>query len=212
VFPYACELRESAVIDRLKAATVIIGCVDNDGARQTANEQAVRYGIPYIDMGCDIQVDGGKVVAGGQVRLVLPGENACLVCCCGFDPSQAANDNLDPEAKALRARHGYVQNSSALATPSVANLNGLTSQFAMAQFLALTNGAEFCSWDYLHFDQFTGRTIPAKSSRSEQCPVCGNEGFLGGGDPVVRTLVTPDKPKSGRLRKLLEVCAIPSTE
>ena len=88
-----------------------------------------------------------------------------------------------------------------LAIPSVANLNGLTAQFAMAQFQALTNGEQFGSWDYLHFDQFTGRTIPAKSTRHKQCPVCGREGFLGAGDPTM----TGAPVERGKCRRMLRL-------
>jgi molybdopterin/thiamine biosynthesis adenylyltransferase len=164
VYPYPCSLAEKAVQDRLKMATVIFGCGDNDGLRKELNELAIRYGIPYIDLGCDIQTNGDTVTAGGQVRLVLPGDNACLVCCNGLDLSQAAIDQMDDAARAQRAAQGYVHDSNALATPSVANLNALTAQHAVAQFLALVNGAEFARWDYLHFDQFTGRTIPATTT------------------------------------------------
>ena len=185
VYPYACSITEKAAQDRLKAATVIFGCGDNDGMRKGANELAVRYGIPYIDLGCDIQTEEEAVVAGGQVRVVLPGETACLVCCGGFDVSQAAIDQLDDVGRARRAAHGYVQNSNELATPSVANLNALTAQFAVSQFLALVNAEQYARWDYLHFDQFTGRTIPATTKQRSECPVCGVEGCLGAGDPVI---------------------------
>jgi hypothetical protein len=97
----------------------------------------------------------------------------------------------------------------------VANLNGLTAQYAMAQFLALTNGEQFGAWDYLYFDQFTGRTIPAKSTRREQCPVCGSDGVLGAGEPEVatsvvirhgRAAITHGHGKVGLARKLIEAC------
>ena len=198
VYPYPCSFAEQSVQARVKAATVLFGCGDNDGLRKEANELAVRFGISYIDLGCDVQTEGGTVVAGGQVRTVLPGENACLVCCQGFDPSQAALDQMEDVGRARRAAQGYVQNSTTLATPSVANLNALTAQFAVAQFLALVNGAQFARWDYLHFEQFTGRTIPACSKNRPDCPVCGNEGCLGAGDPVVRP-----ETKRYRLKKLV---------
>jgi molybdopterin/thiamine biosynthesis adenylyltransferase len=198
VFPFPCKLDQKAVIDRLKAATVIFGCVDNDGGRKELNELAVRYGIPLIDLGCDIQTEGSQVVAGGQVRVVLPGENACLVCCRGFDASQAAIDQMDDIGRARRAAHGYVQNSTALATPSAANLNALTAQWAIAQSLALVNGEQFAKWDYLHFDQFTGQTIPASSKRRPECPCCGQNGFWGMGDPVETA-----KKRQPLLKKLL---------
>ena len=182
LFPFPCRFAEKPVLDRLKLATVLFYCGDNDGGRKETNDFALRYGIPLIDLGCDVQVDKDQVVAGGQVRLVLPGQNACLVCCRGFDPSEAAMDELDDVGRALQAAQGYVRGADATATASVANLNGLTVQFAVAQFLSLVNGPRFCDWDYLHFDQFTGRTIPARTNRLETCPACGTEGTLAAGD------------------------------
>ena len=181
LFPYPCSITEKTVQDKLKECTVLFGCVDNDGGRMVLNNLAVRYGIPLIDLGCDIQVEEEKVFAGGQVRVVLPGQNACQVCCRGFDPSEAAVDLMDDTELARRAARGYVRNSSADATPSVANLNAITAQFAIAQFLGLVNGEQFAAWDYVHFDQFTLNTMVASTKQREDCPCCGNEGYLGKG-------------------------------
>ena len=82
----------------------------------------------------------------------------------------------------------------------MANLNALTAQHAVAQFLALVNGAEFARWDYLHFDQFTGRTIPATTTSREECQLCGCEGCLGAGDPVPETAPVP---RTSHLKRLL---------
>jgi len=189
VFPFPCRFNEPPVLRRMKAATVLFYCGDNDGGRKEANDVAVRFGIPLIDLGCDIQVSESSVIAGGQVRLVLPGETACLVCCRGFDPAQAALDQMNATALARHASQGYVIGSHAEATPSVANLNGMTVQFAVSQFLALINGAEFAKWDYVHFDAFTARTTPAATTWDSECPECGRSGCLMAGDPQERTPV-----------------------
>lgn len=193
VFAFPCAVSEKVVVDRIKMSTVIIGCGDNDGLRKQLNELAVRYLVPYIDLGCDIQVEGDNVIAGGQVRVVIPGVTGCLVCCGGFDPSQAALDQMDDVARAHNAARGYVQGSSELAAPSVANLNGLTAQFAVSQLLALVNGEHFSPWEYLHIDQISGRTIPARSQANETCPVCGVGGVLGAGDPLEHARNQPAK-------------------
>ena len=97
------------------------------------------------------------------------------------------------------------------ATPSVANLNGMTVQFAISQFLALVNGGSFAGWDYLHFDQFTGRTIPAATTWQDDCPLCGQQGSLVAGDkpekqtasvPTTATLESVNHTRNGRLRRL----------
>ena len=181
----------------MKRATVLFFCGHDDGGRKVANEFAVRYGIPLIETGCDVKCSSETVEAGGQVRLVLPGANACLVCCRGFDPAQAALDQMDDTARAVRAATGYVQGAEADATPSVANLNAITGQLAITQLHALVNGARFAQWDYLHFDQFTGRTIPAQSKRRETCPVCGIGGIWMQGDRI--EMQDCDAPKLHRL-------------
>jgi molybdopterin/thiamine biosynthesis adenylyltransferase len=143
VIPVPCSVDDATSLHQLATCTVLFGCVDNDGGRMVTNELAVRFGIPLIDLGCDIQVRDDEVISGGQVRVVLPGQNACLVCCRGFDPSEAAMDLMSDADKALRAERGYVRDSEADATPSVANLNAMTAQLGVAQFLALTHGRQF---------------------------------------------------------------------
>jgi molybdopterin/thiamine biosynthesis adenylyltransferase len=185
VFPYPCSGQESAVLKRFAGATVLFGCGDNEGLRKTLAELSTRYGIPYIDLGCDIQIDGDRLIAGGQVRVHLPGQNACPVCCGGYDPVQASLDLLDDATRAERATGGYVRGGSdGSETPSIASLNSMTAQIAVAQLLALVNGEEFGRWDYLHFDQLTGRSITASTKRREDCPLCGAGGVLGMGDRV----------------------------
>jgi len=186
IYPFPCTFAEVAVLQRMKQATVLFYCGDSHGGRKEVNEFALRYAIPLIDLACDIQVSKNTVVAGGHVRIVLPGENACLVCCRAFDPAEAAMDNMDDAFRAHRAADGYVRGADAAATPSVANLNAMTVQFAISQFLALVCGSNFAQWDYLHFDQFTGRTIPARTKRREDCPVCG-VGGCGSADELVES-------------------------
>lgn len=177
VHAIAERIRSVDDVPMLRAASVIIGAGDNDGVRRLLNETSARNLIPYIDLGCDIQV-GDEVHAGGQARVVIPGENACLTCCGGFDPSEAALDLLDDADVEARARHGYVRGADAAATPSVVNLNATTAQMGVTALLALLQGEVFGDWDYARYDQLRGEMITASSSRSETCPVCGPDGVL----------------------------------
>lgn len=205
LYPFQSRFNDPAVMERFKMATVLFYCGDSDGGRKEVNEFSVRYGIPLIDLGCDIQVSDTRIIAGGQVRVVLPGENACLVCSRSFDASEAALDQMGTEAQAEHAARGYVRGADAEATPSVANLNGLTVQYAVSQFLALVHGPQFAQWDYLHFDQLTGRTIPAQSSRLAHCPLCGHTGQLLSGEAATksaRPTTTPAKFKREMAKKV----------
>jgi len=185
-FPYPCSVTEPCVQDRLKAATVIFGAADNDGVRKGCNETSVRYQIPYIDLGCDIQIEEKEVAAGGQVRVVLPGTNACLVCCQGYDPAAAAIDLMDESRAAIRAAHGYVRGSAAQPTPSIAALNAHTAQLAVQALLGLAAGSLSGDWDCIWFDLISGETTAAKTKRREDCPLCGAEGILAMGDEIPR--------------------------
>lgn len=181
-YPYPCSITEKAAIDRLKAATIIIGAGDGDGLRKVCNSIAVRYMIPYIDLGCDIQVGKDEFEAGGQVRVVIPGKNACLVCCGGFDPAAAAIELMEDERAAVHAARGYVRGGRIEATPSVANLNAVTAQLGVAAFLALVHGKKFGNWDYAHYNQLTAETLVASTQRRPDCPLCGRNGIFAEGD------------------------------
>jgi molybdopterin/thiamine biosynthesis adenylyltransferase len=156
-YPYPCSVTEAVAVERIKAATIMICAPDNDGVRKVCNELSVRYMVPMIDLGCEIQVHDGEVSAGGQVRVVLPGSNACLVCCGGYDPSAAAIDLMGDDLRAEHAAHGYVQGQDGEPTPSVANLNAIIAQLGICAFLSLVYGEKFGNWDYAHFDQLTAQ-------------------------------------------------------
>lgn len=191
-YPFPCGVTEPCVMDRLRTATVIFGAADNDGVRKFCNEVAVRHMTPYIDLGCDIQREDGRVEAGGQVRVVLPGVNACLVCCGGYDPAEAAIDLLDDQRVAVRAARGYAPGGTG--TPSIATLNSMTAQFAIHGLLGLLESNLFGKADYFWFDLLSGETTTARSNRREDCPLCGGEGVLGMGEelPITVPLAKPE--------------------
>ncbi len=190
IYPYPCSVTEKAVIDRIKGASIIICAPDGDGVRKVCNELAVRYMIPMIDLGCDIQIDNNTVSAGGQVRVILPGTNACLVCCGGYDPSVAALELMDDANSAVHAAQGYVIGHRANPTPSVSNLNAVTSQLGINALLCLVHGEKFGKWDYVHYDQLTAQTLTANTKPLESCPLCSREEFLGIGDESTGQITT----------------------
>ncbi len=181
-YPYPCSVTERAAINQIKASSVIIGAGDGDGLRKVCSELSVRYLIPYIDLGCDIQVDGTSVEAGGQVRVSVPGSNACLVCSGGYDPAVAAIELMDDKAAAVHAARGYVRGGRQEATPSVANLNATIAQLGITAFLALVHGERFGSWDYAYYNQLTAETLTAVTARRDDCPLCGPAGVMALGD------------------------------
>jgi molybdopterin/thiamine biosynthesis adenylyltransferase len=183
-FPYSSSVTDPAALARLRGCDVLFGCGDNDGVRLVLNDLAVRFGIPFIDLGADIRVANDVVEAGGQVRVVVPGTTACLACCGAFDPGQAALDLLGDDDRAVYTQRGYVIGADAGPTPSVAVLNALIAQYAVTALLSLIGSGPFKRWDYLHLDWSTGRTLVAASARDPACPVCGDKGVLFSGADI----------------------------
>jgi molybdopterin/thiamine biosynthesis adenylyltransferase len=184
VHAFHCSVAEPIVLPNLCGSHLLYGASDNDGVREILNEVAVRCLIPLIDMGCDLQLnDAGEYVGGGQVRIVIPGETACLVCTNGIDLAQAAIDLMDKSSRAQHAAQGYLVGAEQVATPSVNTLNSITAQMALNALLSLVQGATFGSWDYAHFDQRTGQIMTARTKPRASCPVCGKHGFLAAGFP-----------------------------
>ena len=205
-YPYPCSVTENAVVKRIAAASVIICAPDGDGVRKFCNDLSIRYTIPMIDLGCGIIVNNNEVSAAGQVRVVLPGSNACLVCCGGFDPSAAALELMDDERAAVHTARGYVIGHRATATPSVANLNAVISQLGIAALLALVHGEQFGDWDYAHYDQLTAKTLTAKTHPLKSCVQCSREAFLGAGDKEKEVKTAPNAKwihMDGKTEKIL---------
>lgn len=187
VHAHPCSVADPAARPHLCGADVLFGCGDNDGVRLVANDIAVRCGIPLIDLGADIRITQGGVEAGGQVRVVLPGSTACLACCDAFDAGQAALDLLPEEGRTVYARRGYVIGADEPTLPSVGILNATIVQYALTSLLAVIQSGPLVRNDYLGLDWLTGRTLPACVPRRDDCPACGDRGFLGAGMPPEMT-------------------------
>ncbi|HLV78936.1 MAG TPA: ThiF family adenylyltransferase, partial [Chthonomonadaceae bacterium] len=77
----------------LSHAEVVACCVDNDAARGFVGAWARRYGLVLLDLGVGVHRDAGGWRAGGDVRLIVPGDG-CLECWGGL---------ADPEARGQAA-------------------------------------------------------------------------------------------------------------
>jgi molybdopterin-synthase adenylyltransferase len=120
VRPIGC--RWQGDLDTLRAANILIGCVDSYSGRDELERLARRLIVPYIDIGMDVHtVEGGHVI-GGQVLLSMPGK-LCMWCM-GF---------LTEERLAQEARHyGNVGGR-----PQVVWPNGVLASTAVALLVQL---------------------------------------------------------------------------
>lgn len=190
VYCYPEGIESSEMQEKIKESNVIIGAVDNDGARKFLNSLAARYMIPYIDLGTEIIPDASGYEAVGQVHIFVPGKTGCLICSGAIDPSEAALDTMSDEDKAQYESVGYIRGTAETPTPSVLHLNGVVSHLAISQLLRLVFNENFNGKEYLHYDRQNCSLLVASAVRDDNCPVCGKDGYLGAGDE--NTICSPE--------------------
>lgn len=189
------SLGDPEAIAALKGVDLLFGCTDSHGSRLVLNQVAVQYLIPYLDLGVGLQVaDHGQLVAaGGQVRLVRPGD-FCLACIDGIDRGQAARDLMSPIERNREVARGYVQGED-LPTPAVLFLNAELASQAVAEFVNLWTGYR-ASVPLLYYDLLQSRLTAVKADRQKSCVACGEGGGLALGDlvplPAVGNIQLPD--------------------
>ena len=85
------NLRASDALKSLASVDLIVGCVDNDGARLVLTELAAAHLIPYIDIGVGIDKEDDRPEIGGRVAFYTAG-GPCLACADEIDFAEAAED------------------------------------------------------------------------------------------------------------------------
>ena len=134
------DVRSKEALDALKGVDLLVGCVDNDGARLILNELALAYDIPYIDLAVGIDARGGVLSdAGGRVVFVLPG-GPCLHCMGEIDQREASFFLATDEDRRIQIERGYVEGMDVKA-PAVVSLNSALASIACNEIaMYLTNG------------------------------------------------------------------------
>ncbi|MFE3205721.1 HesA/MoeB/ThiF family protein [Embleya sp. NPDC059237] len=166
-------------LDRVRAADLLLGCVDNHGARLVLNQLAVQYVIPYLDAGTGARIDDTNRVThvGGQVQAVLPGIG-CLECRGFIDARRAAFDLAPPHVRSREIAHGYGTRDPA---PSVVFLNGVVASLLVAQAVQLLSGALPAPSGgsvpaITLYDLLSPSLAPVGVEPTETCPTCGVDG------------------------------------
>ncbi len=178
--PFA--LLDEEALACVKGADILLGCVDNFGARRVLNQLAVRYLIPLIDGGSGVQraTETTSLTIGGQVQLVLPGIG-CLECRGFIDPDKASFDLATPEEQTQQRLLGYGTGEEA---PSVISLNGVIASLQVTEVLLLLSSVSTMHnlLPNSYYDALARnleRSIPVGR---EGCPTCGKDGMWAVGD------------------------------
>ncbi|MCP3797970.1 ThiF family adenylyltransferase [Allokutzneria sp. A3M-2-11 16] len=170
-------------LEQAKSADLILGCVDNHGARLVLNHLSVRYVIPLIDAGTGARIGEDDTLdrIGGQVQVVAPGMG-CLECRGFIDPQRAAFDLASPEMQAYERSHGYGTEEPA---PSVIFLNGVVASMQVAEVVRImspTLRGKSSSRAIVAYDALKQRALPVVSQSSPICVTCGRDGVTGVAD------------------------------
>lgn len=176
-------LRSRATLEALKGVDIIIGCVDNDGARLILSELAAAHLIPYLDIGVGIEPrDRGVNAVGGRVAFYLPG-GPCLACADELDFTEASEDLESEALRHVRIDRGYARDRRVEA--ALMPLNTVLAGLAMMEVLAFAAGVRAVV-PFFRYDGVANQLIPQNAERSVECPVCGPAAGMGDRQGVER--------------------------
>jgi molybdopterin/thiamine biosynthesis adenylyltransferase len=176
------RIQSDDVLDALKQADVIFGCVDNDGARLILNDLSRAYCILYMDLAVGIEVETtGVVAAGGRVVVVTP-SGPCLHCLGEIDIAEAGFCLSDAKARTFQVQRGYVKGMDVPA-PSVVSLNAAVTAAAVNEFAIMVSGFRpanvFTELDLLGtaYEVKGQRAGPRRVRAAPGCVVCASAGI-----------------------------------
>ncbi len=130
VIPIEAKVESMQALKALKDCDIFVGCTDTYASRNVLNNIAIRYLIPLIDTGVEVEIENkGLRTFAARIAYVLPG-GPCLRCA-GFLTEPALS------AEAAREQRGYVPG---VASPSVAALNALAASMAAVDVLQIVHG------------------------------------------------------------------------
>lgn len=175
---------DQEALDAVKAADVVVGCVNNMHARADLMELCWRYCIPYIDIGLRVSVTSPWAssdpapISGvfGNAFVAIPG-GACMWC-----TEFLTRAKLDAETGGMG--RSYLRDGGGEKDAWVLSFNGLLASQAVSEVLQLLVGYAPSERDrtYRRFDGFAATMTECIVKRSSRCETCGH--VLAAGDPV----------------------------
>jgi len=164
------SLRSKRSLAAVQAVDLIVGCVDNDGARLILTELAAAYMVPYLDIGVSIEREvDGNLLSGGRVAFFIPGR-PCLACADEIDFGEAAEDLESEALRSIRIARGYARDRRVEA--ALMPLNGTVAGMAMMELLAYVSGFRTVI-PFFRYDASRQRTVIQHVTRQLDCPICG---------------------------------------
>lgn len=179
-----CEsVLKQSVLNYLRVADIVVGCVDSDLARSVLNRFAHQYLIPLVDMGVRLDARKDMVSAAAGRVSVVGVDGVCLRCNHHISSERVRAESLPPDERKALAREGYVMGIDQ-PVPAVVSLNcavaGLGATAVVNLFVNLTG--DFQPVNQL-YDATAGIVFTSASKHEAGCDVCDAvEGVKGVGD------------------------------
>lgn len=164
--PIVARFPEPKAIDALLGADLVIGAVDALQVRLEIQKLALRYVIPFIDIGLSIVSSGSGRRMGGHVAVAVPG-GPCLRCMGLLSKAKlAAEDGGRGPA--------YVTGGGAA---QVVSFNGVLASQAVSDALDLLTGfrGDDAPASRLVFNAMTRMLEPCETKKVDDCDLCGLE-------------------------------------
>ena len=185
------RLPHRKALEAIKRADAIVGCVNNLHARADIQEIALRYMIPYVDVGLTVATEDDRKeefpsiqAISGNVFTFSPG-GACLWCA-----EFLTDEKLATETEG-RGRPYLITPDNLDAF--VLSFNGVLASQAVTEVLQVLIGfaPEEALSVYKKYDGLTGKLCPWIVKKNPDCPKC--KSLLGAGDPIWKRLGTTSR-------------------
>lgn len=165
------SIRTPEAFTALSSAHVLVGCLDNDGARMVIMEFALAYRKDYFDLASDVSTQDGLRYGG---RVLYCGEGVgCPVCLGEIDVVQAQKD-LENDAARQDRNHIYGVPVSSLdeGGPSVVTLNGVVASLGMTELMVHLTGLRSPN-RLVFYRGHQGIVTVNREAPSDHCYYCG---------------------------------------
>lgn len=167
VHPIHASLRSAKAFDAMQSAGILVGCLDNDGARLVLTEYSLAYRKIYFDLASDISAEEG-LRYGGRV-LFTGNDPGCPVCMGEIDLDQARKDlESDASRRDREALYGVPHSDLDEGGPSVVSINGAVASLAMTEIIACITGLRKPQ----RFINYRGQLAQVTCSKDLPDPTC----------------------------------------
>ncbi|NLS98222.1 MAG: hypothetical protein GXX96_39335 [Planctomycetaceae bacterium] len=175
-----CSAADARVVDRVRAADLLVTCTDSDTPRLTVAMLADRYLKVHLDIGTGVTInEAGERQIAADVRLLVP-RQGCVKCVGGLPDEEEARYELLAPPGALRrtaAREWSEERAGSLVT-----INTMSVAVGVQLWLDLLGGELRTShWTRLRWHAGRGLEIhEGPVGGSKNCRVCGARGAPAG--------------------------------